>query len=120
MATPTYDGTGQPIANSGWLSGVGSWFGAAAPVYASAPVKPAVSASPPQATGTLGATPAVGVVASCDPDRITLVIPRELIDTQQLAASASQDGDVSSCDVSSCDAERITLVIPRSLLQSQP
>ena len=115
MATPTYDGTGQPIANSGWLSGVGSWFGAAAPVYASAPVKPAVSASPPQATGTLGATPAVGVVASCDPDRITLVIPRELIDTQQLAAYASQDGDVSSCD-----AERITLVIPRSLLQSQP
>ena len=105
MATPTYEGAGQPAANSGWLSGVGSWLGASAPSYATTPpVRAAAVVATP--------TPATAVVTSCEPDRITLVIPRDRIDSQQLAATASDDGDVSSCD-----AERITLVIPRSLLQ---
>ena len=108
MATPTYEGTGQPAANSGWLSGVGSWLGASAPSYATAPP---VKAAAVVATPT--PTPATAVVTSCEPDRITLVIPRERIDSQQLAASASDDGDVPPDD-----AERITLVIPRSLIQS--
>jgi hypothetical protein len=42
------------------------------------------------------------------------VIPRELIDSQLLAASALQVGAIPSCD-----AERITLVIPRGLIDSQ-
>ena len=106
MATPTYEGAGQPAANSGWLSGVGSWLGASAPSYATAPpAKAAAVVATP--------TPATAVVTSCEPDRITLVIPRERIDSQQLAASASDDGDVPPDD-----AERITLVIPRSLIQS--
>ena len=106
MATPTYEGAGQPAANSGWLSGVGSWLGASAPGYATTP--------PVKAAAVIAApTPATAVVTSCEPDRITLVIPRDRIDSQQLAASASDDGDVPPDD-----AERITLVIPRSLIQS--
>ena len=36
MATPSYSGSGQPTANSGWLGGLGSWFAVATPSYASA------------------------------------------------------------------------------------
>jgi hypothetical protein len=104
MATPPYKGTGQPTANSGGWFGLGTLFSASAPGYAPAPTKPAVSASSPSTS-----SPVVD-----DSDRITVVIPRSMIDSQQLAAFAAQDGDVSSCD-----AERITLVIPRSLIQSQ-
>ncbi len=107
MATPIYKGATQPAANSGWLSGMGSWFSASAPAYG-------VPAPKPVAATTPTPTAAPAVVGSCDPDRITLVIPRELIGSQQLIVSASPDGDVSSDD-----AERITLVIPRSLIQPQ-
>ncbi|MCX5743007.1 MAG: hypothetical protein NT062_10975 [Proteobacteria bacterium] len=112
MATPNYKGTSQPVASSGgWLSGMGSWFGASAPAYAPAPTKTA-AAVPTASNVTTGTTSDVGVV--CEPDRITLVIPRSLIDTQALAAYVEQDGDAPACD-----AERITLVIPRSVIQSQ-
>ena len=110
MATPTYKGTGQPAANSGWLSGMGSWFGASAPSYGVPAPKPVAAVTPPTPTPTS----APAVAGTCDPDRITLVIPRDLLGSQQLIVSASPDGDVSSDDV-----ERITLVIPRSLIQSQ-
>ena len=36
MATPTYFGNAQPPSNSGWLGGLGSWFGVQAPAYAGA------------------------------------------------------------------------------------
>ena len=111
MATPNYKGTSQPATSSGWLSGMGSWFGASAPPYASAPVKSAAPV-PTASNPVTGMTSDGGVV--CEPDRITLVIPRSLIDTQALAAYVAQDGDAPSCD-----AERITLVIPRSVIQSQ-
>lgn len=113
MATPNYKGTSQPVASSGgWLSGMGSWFGASAPAYAPAPAAKSTATVPTASNVTTGATSDVGVV--CEPDRITLVIPRSLIDTQALAAYVAQDGSDPSCD-----AERITLVIPRSVLQSQ-
>jgi hypothetical protein len=108
MATPIYKGAVQPAANSGWLSGIGSWFGASAPAYGVPAVKPAVVAATPTPTV------APAVAGTCEPDRITLVIPRDLIGSQQLIVSASPDGDVPSDD-----GERITLVIPRSLIQSQ-
>ena len=105
MATPTYKGAGQPTSDGGWLSGMGSWFGGLPPTYAAPAPKPAAAAPP---------APPV-VVGDCDGDRITLVIPRELIGSQQLIVSAASDGDVPIDD----DAQRITLVIPRSLIQSQ-
>ena len=38
MATPNYKGTGQPSADSGWLTGITSWFGGGlTPVYKPAP-----------------------------------------------------------------------------------
>jgi len=87
MATPAYKGKGQPAANSGWLSGFGSWFGVQAPVYAGAGQSVASS------SGYLGgSTPAYkpapstsqdGAEGSPDDERITLVIPRELIESQQ-------------------------------------
>ena len=106
MATPTYKGTGQPTGDSGWLAGMGSWFGAQAPRYTAPVPKPVPVAAP---------TPAPTVAGNCEADRITLVIPRELIGAQQLIVSAAPDGDVPSDD----DAQRITLVIPRALIQSQ-
>jgi hypothetical protein len=115
MATPTYKGTGQPAANSGWLSGVGS-FGTSAPAYAPAPaaVAPAASTAPAAAASSPSAAPGSAVVVACEPDRIVLVIPRGLIDAQQLAESALQVGAIPSGD-----AERITLVIPRSLIDQR-
>ncbi len=104
MATPPYKGTGQPTANSGGWFGLGSLFSASAPAYAPAPTTPAVSASSPSTSSP----------SDDDFYRITLVIPRAMLDSQQLVAYASQDGAVSSCD-----AERITLEIPRSLIQSR-
>jgi hypothetical protein len=79
MATPTYNGNGQPTANSGWLGGLGSWFGVATPAYAGA-AQPATSSS-----GYFsGTTPAYkqapsSLNASKQPERITLVVPRELV-----------------------------------------
>ena len=103
MTTPTYKGTSQPAANSGWLAGMGSWFDASAPAYSAlAPVKPPVALTVPVVDGT------------CDADRITLVIPRSLIGSRQLIVSAAEDGELPPSD-----GEWITLVIPRSLIQSQ-
>lgn len=94
MATPIYKGTTQPSANSGWLSGLGSWFGGSPPVYAgngqasqagsgylggSAPAYKQVTG---QADG--GSSNAASADAECqEPERITVLIPRELIDAQQ-------------------------------------
>ncbi len=113
MATPIYKGKAQPAADSGWLTGLGSWFGGAAPAYAgrrqaaqgssgyfggtTPAYKPAptstdgaVSAYKPTPTstdGTASAPDAVAadVVTECpdEPARITVLIPRELIEPQQ-------------------------------------
>jgi hypothetical protein len=33
MSTPTYDGKGQPIAGTGWLSGLTAWWHSLTPQY---------------------------------------------------------------------------------------
>lgn len=86
MATPAYKGKGQPPPDNGWLSGFGSWFSVQAPAYAAAGQSVASS------SGYLGgSTPAYKPAPSVSPDdtegspgdeRITLVIPRELIEQQ--------------------------------------
>ena len=94
MATPIYKGTAQPAANNGWLSGLGSWFGGSPPGYAgkgqvsqagsgylggSAPACKQVTASTDG-----GSSSAASTDAECqEPERITVLIPRELIDPQQ-------------------------------------
>jgi hypothetical protein len=87
MATPTYKGSGQPVANSGWLSGLGSWFGGSAPAYAGAgqPTQAssglggATPAYKPASSSCDGVSPSVADDAGATPDQITLVIPRELL-----------------------------------------
>ena len=101
----------------GWFSpppiavgeGKGSWFGGSPPAYAVPAPKPVAAVTTTTQTPT-----AAGVVGTCDSDRITLVISRELIGSQQLIVIASPDGNVSSDDT-----ERITLMIPRSLIRSR-
>lgn len=77
--TPIYKGLGQPTANSGWLSGVSRWFGGAAqPAYATKPVAKPVTDQPPVAE-------LVPSIDGCpiEPERITVLIPRELLGPQQ-------------------------------------
>jgi hypothetical protein len=110
MATPTYKGAGQPATSSGWLSGIGSSFGTAAPAYGAAPQPAAASTAPAAAvsTTTTAAAPASAVFVACEPDRIVFVIPRELIDAQKLAEAAVLVGAVPQCE-----GDKITFVIPR-------
>ena len=94
MASPVYKGSNQPTASSGWLAGLASWFGGSAPVYAG------VGQSTQGSSGFLGgATPAykpapafgdgtqsvAGSAAVCpvEPERITVLIPRDLIGPQE-------------------------------------
>jgi hypothetical protein len=81
MATPAYAGNAaQPTANGGWLGGLGSWFGISTPAYTGGG-QPAASSSG-YFSGTTPAykTPATQQVSPVgDPERITLVVPRELI-----------------------------------------
>ena len=93
MAAPIYNGAGQPTAAGGWLSGFASWFGGPAPAYVGK------GQAAQGSTGFLGgATPAYKAAPSIDgdpasaganaevcrePERITVLIPRELIDPQQ-------------------------------------
>ena len=74
MATPTYKGSGQPTVNGGWLGGLGSWFGVTAPAYAG------TGQASTGSTGYFsGTTPAYRqATAATVPDRITLVVPREM------------------------------------------
>lgn len=74
MATPAYEGQGQPIAdNGGWFGRLGSFFGGGSPAYAPAPAK----------TETTKPTETVESVAMCPidpealpPGQIVLVVPR--------------------------------------------
>lgn len=86
MATPTYKGSGQPTVNGGWLGGLGSWFGVTAPAYAG--VGQASAGSTGYFSGTTptyktSPAPSTNDASSAAPDRITLVVPRGLIDPQQ-------------------------------------
>ena len=77
MSTPTYNGNAQPTANSGWLGGLGSWFGVAAPGYTGAG-QPAASSSG-YFSGTTPAYKQASSQQGAQPDRITLVVPRGMV-----------------------------------------
>ena len=87
MATPNYKGAPAP-ANSGWFSGISSLFTGQAPAYAGqGQVTQSAgffgSAAPAYKTAPTAAAPAstADAVGGCDePERITVLIPRELID----------------------------------------
>ena len=85
MATPTYKGSGQPTVNGGWLGGLGSWFGVKAPAYAGS--GQAANGSTGYLSGTTptykSASTSQDVASSSEPERITFVVPRGLIEPQQ-------------------------------------
>ena len=94
MATPIYKGTGQPSTAGGWLSGLGSWFGGPAPAYvgrgqagqgSTGYLGGGTPAYKPAPTSTDGnsATSSATADECQEPERITVLIPRELIEPQQ-------------------------------------
>ena len=94
MATPIYKGTGQPATAGGWLSGLASWFGGPGPAYVGngqaaqgstgflGGATPAYKLAPSFTDGD-PATSSATADACREPERITVLIPRELIDPQQ-------------------------------------
>ena len=78
MATPTYQGNGQPQADSGFLSRFGSWFGGGGtPAYVGEGQPSSVS------SGFLGSgtpayksAPSSGARAIAPDARIAIVVPR--------------------------------------------
>ena len=106
MATPSYKGQCQPVASSGWLGGLGAWFGGVStPAYAgqgqpspgtsgylagsATAYKPApVKSSPASTPAAPAATAASSAPASAAPDDpsamgygpIAIVIPRDVIE----------------------------------------
>jgi hypothetical protein len=88
MATPIYTGNAQPPVNSGWLGGLGSWFGIVTPAYAGA-TQPAASSSGyfSGTTPTYRSAPAQSqpTQPSDDGERITLVVPRGLVPSELLS-----------------------------------
>ena len=82
MACPIYKGAGQPNVDSGWLAGLGSWFGGIAPVYAGAKSAPTSSGFFSSVAPTYASAPATdtGAADSSPSGQITLVVPRELLE----------------------------------------
>ena len=92
MAMPIYKGPDQPVAAGGWLSGLASWFGGSAPAYArtgqaaqgsTGYLGGATPAYKPAPAPTDGTTPSAASGDCREPERITVLIPRELIESQQ-------------------------------------
>src|SRR5688572_26479275 len=98
MASPIYKGVAQSNATGGWLTGLGSWFTGTPPAYAGkgrAPAssgyfggaQPAYKPAPVRTDGAVYAPDAEMAEASsecpADAERITVLIPRELIEPQQ-------------------------------------
>jgi hypothetical protein len=93
MTTPIYKGVAQPDANRGWLSNLGSWFAGSVPAYAGrGQAAPGSSgyfggATPAYKTASTSAADGPLAVAATDcaaePERITVLIPRDLIEQQE-------------------------------------
>ena len=91
MATPVYQGAGQPTAVGGWLSGLTSWFSGPAPAYvgkgqvaqgSTGYLGGATPAYKPAPTDATSSTPTMADVCR-EPERITVLIPREAFEPQQ-------------------------------------
>lgn len=112
--TPAYQGTNQPPADNGgsWLGRIGTFFGGAAPVYASAPVAKAPTPAP-----------TVAAVASTNPSTVMpcpwLFDPPCPIDPAAIAAGqiaiVIPRGLVSAIDPAALAAGQIAIVVPRTL-----
>ena len=99
MATPNYQGRGQPAASSGgWLGGLGTWFGGGStPAYAGKG-QPSSTSSAYFGGSTPAYKPAANSAATPNsaevigPGPITVVIPREVIEQlrQQELSSGSE------------------------------
>lgn len=96
MASPIYKGAPSPAAHSGWLNGVTSWFTGSTPAYAGQGLSvrgssgyfgaamPAYKPAPMRTDGAMNAPDAEpGSECPDEPERITVLIPRELIEPQQ-------------------------------------
>jgi hypothetical protein len=93
MTTPNYKGKAQPTANSGgWFGNLGSWFSGPKPAYTAAKgqsgylggMTPAYKPAPTNVDGA-NTPEAIEADAECatGPERITVLIPRELIEQQK-------------------------------------
>ena len=98
MATPIYKAH-PGAANSGWLNGLGTWVTGSTPAYAGqgqyarpssgffGGATPAYKPAPARIDGAVSApdtmTAQAGSECSEEPERITVLIPRELIESQQ-------------------------------------
>ena len=91
MTTPNYKGKAQPPANSGWFGSLGSWFSGPKPAYTAAKgqsgylggMTPAYKPAPTIVEGA-EAPGSMESDAECSgPERITVLIPRELIEQQK-------------------------------------
>ncbi len=90
MATPNYQGGGQPpMSSGGWFGALGSWFGTETPAYAGKGQPSSGSAgylarsSPGYKPAPAVAQPATPVAVKCQdyaPGVIAIEIPRELIE----------------------------------------
>ena len=71
MATPTYQGNGQPTADNdgGWFGRFGSFFGGGTPAYQPAPVPKPTEPPASEPTETAKA------VSTCGP--IAIIVPRQ-------------------------------------------
>ena len=91
MAAPIYKGAGQPTAAGGWLNGLTSWFGGPAPTYVGkgqaaeggtgflGGASPAYKPAPSDVSSS---TPTMAELCR-EPERITVLIPREAFEPQQ-------------------------------------
>lgn len=75
MATPTYDGAGQPGAGraTGWLAQLGAYFGVPTPAYATPPATTGdpIKATPPIAPSEQAPLPVAVLVPSPCGDGVT-------------------------------------------------
>lgn len=100
MTTPSYNGTGQPVADNGasWLGRLGSVFGASTPTYAGAG-QPAIASR-----GVFGSTTPIYAVAPAAASASQSVV------SQQAPVTASR-GDC-GCELENDESEQALMACP--------
>jgi hypothetical protein len=100
MTTPSYNGTGQPIADNGgsWLGRLGSVFGASTPTYAGAG-QPAIASR-----GVFGSTTPIYAVAPAAASSATQSV------SQQTPVTASRND--CGCEPENDESEQALMVCP--------
>ena len=89
MATPPYKGAGQPQADDGSWSGLGSWFGGGTPAYKPAPAAKAnVNANADTSASAIAQTIDL---SSLPPGPVVVLVPRGV--AAQCDATDPQDDE---------------------------